>query len=134
MIYAILYYSAITLALFIAIVILYTTISHLRCLQKISFYEKQGVVGLPGYKTFFLGNGLIAGQWELDRDKPEPNKNLMPWLCDLLEPETGLYDAAKYPVTLMNLLSNAQLFVADPHIVQHFWTTKNAIYDKTGDL
>ena len=134
MLYTVLYYTAVILGLFITSLILYTTISHFRCLQQIKFYEKQGVVGIPGYKTFFLGNGLITGQQELSRDQPEPNKNLMPWLCDLLEPETKEYDAAKYPVTLMNLVSNAQLLVADPHLVQQFWTSKNAIYDKTGEL
>ena len=91
---------------------------------------------MPGYKSFFFGCALTLGEWEVIRNSGSKKqmKQILGWLHDKLNPEQKRYDSAKHPVTIVNMLSEVQLYISDPEMIQTLFTSKNAIFDKTGEF
>ena len=65
---------ALLLLLASAVLVFY---KHYSTMQKAKFYEKQGVVLIPGFSTFFVGNALQFEDYE-EKKKEATKKNLKP--------------------------------------------------------
>ena len=89
---------------------------------------------IPGGRTFFVGSAPLIKEWDRSRNSKEPYKNPIQWLHDKIEPEKKQHDAAKYPFVVYNLASRIVVTVADPEVVQELWTTKQKIFDKSGEF
>ena len=79
---------------------------------------------MPGYKSFFFGCALKLGEWDVIRNSGSKKQVKQPliWLHDQFDPEQKRFDSAKHPVTIVNLLSDVQLYISDPEMIQSLFT------------
>ena len=47
----------------IALMLILVVVKHFTTVARVRFYEKQGITAMPGYETFFVGNGPLLRQW-----------------------------------------------------------------------
>ena len=118
--------------------ITYVAYLHFKCMQRINYYQAQGITTLPGYDKFFFGNAGIIKKYKQESDErtgKRPLRVFKNWIMDQVETgEQHSYDASKHPIVIMNFGTNITLYVADPDVLQDLYVTKNSIFDKTGHL
>ena len=90
----------------------------------------------PGSDRFFIGLLSRFRQWQqIRRTQKMPVKLGYYWMLDTLK--TGEYvrdsfNACGSPVICFNVVSQLNLIITDPGIIQEMFTSKNNIVDKNG--
>ena len=101
--------------------IAYVAYLHFKCMQRVKYYQAQGMTPLPGYDTFYIGNAGMVKKYKQESDERKgkrPLRMFTNWITDQVE--TGKqhsYDASKHPIVIANFGTNITLWVADPDVL-----------------
>ena len=109
------------------LLVVYALYRHMQKLEILNYYEKQGVKVIPGAKSL-LGNLKDWREYEAIVKK-DGNKVEGPFRYILSKMSKGegheIYDPARYPLILINLLTDVYIMITDCEVVQELYTTKN---------
>ena len=111
-------------------------VRHVKALNGIKFYAKQGIMICPKADRFIVGNQpdfiKIFGERNAS---PTPMKGILGVYLDKLPGcESKGFTANEYPVLVMNIFGRIEVTVSDPDMVYDLFGAKNGKTDKSGDI
>ena len=115
------------------VVIVLATVKHMRVMARLKFYENQNVKLAPGCTRPFIGNLIDLGDIDkqgMQEQQLTVESQMMEWLAH--KNGEDRFEAHKYPMVAINLLSVITLKVSDPVVVQDLYTKYNSLTDKRG--